>query len=146
MLLHSFMYNQSRRAPLNFASLSALKNSICDPLAKLYLKSVAFHRSSNHRPVSNIIFLKSFMAPRFKCGIDSATIDISLNGFFAAMSTNMGMIAYVLPTCCPPNEWGANYAEVPPWTPLTNFFRSRIFLIAVVYLNIINPQIKVVPL
>jgi hypothetical protein len=50
-------------------------------------------------------------------------MDISLNGFFAAMSTNMGMIAYVFP------------ADVPPWIPRTNRFIFRILLIAVVLTN-----------
>jgi hypothetical protein len=63
------------------------------------------------------------MAPRFKCGIDSATIEISENGVFAAMSINIGMIAYVFP------------ADVPPWTPRMNRRILSILLIAVVRIN-----------
>jgi len=33
------------------------------------------------------------MAPRFKCGIDSATIEISEFGFFVAISIRIGIIA-----------------------------------------------------
>tara|TARA_R110001606_G_scaffold130221_1_gene265547 strand:- start:44 stop:256 length:213 start_codon:yes stop_codon:yes gene_type:complete len=44
-----------------------------------------------------MIFLKSFNAPLFKCGIDSATTDISKLGVCIALLINTGSMPNVFP-------------------------------------------------
>jgi hypothetical protein len=68
----------------------------------------------------------------------SATMLISDNGFFVAISQSIGIMANVFPALIAPKYYylGANFAEVPPCTPLINFFNKRIFFIAVVLINI----------
>ena len=48
------------------------------------------------------MFMKSFNAPRLKCGIDSATMLISKFGCLDALLINTGMIPKVLPALVPP--------------------------------------------
>ena len=55
-----------------------------DPFANLYFMSDLLKLASFQFPVICIILIKSFMAPRFKCGIDSDTIDISDLGVWLA--------------------------------------------------------------
>ena len=93
-------------------------------LANVYLKSVAFHRCGFHRPVNTIIFLKSFIAPLLRCGIDSATTEISRSSVLQHKSISIGRIPKVLP------------AEVPPCIPFVNFFSPKTLLITVVRTNI----------
>ena len=91
---------------------------------KLYLKSVAFHRFGFHRPVNTIIFLKSFIAPLFKWGIDSATTEISRSSVLQHKSISIGRIPKVLP------------AEVPPCIPFVNLVSPKTLFITVVRTNI----------
>jgi hypothetical protein len=84
-------------APRSLLSCSALKNSMYEPLANLYVNSVLFQLLSTYLPVQSITFKKSLIAPRLKCGIVSLTTLISSLGVLAALSIKIGSIPNVLP-------------------------------------------------
>jgi len=98
------MYNKSLLAPLNLLSSSALKNSIVEPFKKVYVDVVLCHCERFHLSVLTNIFLKSFITPLLKCGVDSATIEHSKPAVDKALFIMIGAIPNVFPDymVCPP--------------------------------------------
>ena len=110
MFWPSLMNRMSRLGPWTFPGLSALKNSMIVPEAKVKKRSVAFHLASSRSAPAMIfsfwrISSKSRMAPFLRCGRVSETTEMTRLRFEPTARTTRNWSAlYVFVLLVPPRE------------------------------------------